>query len=51
MTVNDENNEKKMSSDREHLLKKRSMLDVEPIMKHLLERWIMFEMEHLLKDN
>jgi len=42
MSVDDE---KEMSNDREHLLKKRSMLDAKSKTKHLLKRWILIEME------
>ena len=37
-----------ISDDRKKLLKKRTTLDTEPRMKHLLERWITIEKKHLL---
>jgi len=38
--------EKEISGDGE-LLKKRTSIDAKPRMKHLIERWIMIETEHL----
>jgi len=40
MSVDDE---KEMSHNREHCLKKRYTLDAEPKTKHLLERWILID--------
>ena len=43
----DEYNVKKEITDDEKILKKRTSMDVKSKIKHLLERWILIETEHL----
>ena len=44
----DKYDDEKISNDEEQLLKKRNTIDEKLKMKHLHERWIPIEMEHLL---